>query len=959
MPTAKHDPQQPVYLRVGTWNPDNPRSTNYALGEVEAGLSVYELTPAGEPITPAESEWAEIDKHERLASGEPKFVVQGVLVGEGHDGEPLLQEVVVVGKWRGRDFNPDPRWTKGEGGKFTGSEAGQGGESGTYGFVSPNVKNLSIEQAAGKLGASSKRTRALAQVAHDINQRLGLRARNSSVIGAWADGAENSMLFQMAGDDPELERVALAMQGYIADQKAVLHFRPHADGKEWMARFSMRGDSPAIHRDLSTRGIAFHTLRPTSEGTVVYVYGDNQDLLEKVGAAARAHSAKFAVALGTGEFIGTKLDTGSDRQQRDDARRAYAEVIHASRRRGVGHIWEELRDRWAARLSQLQDQVQQALDDVSGPFEEKSGSWLKDPETGELIGSTSREGGGGGGESAAPARGVRAAAAPAAAAAPGARTAPRARGHLPVKENAPAGPSVPAAAEQTAPKEKLTGTNEAAHPAKISPSHTETELKIANSEAEYVPANVEQMTRSNTAGRSPFVANAKLFQNPLSYPMLQPAEVVDLLRREGETEADHAVRNAHHLVRTFIDRAKENMRFLLDRATSAQRGAIHWYRGANSMVHAAARAYGKHHAAIAGVFAALSPNKDWDENVYIAQSLLDIFHNQQETAWSDHMNQTALLIFNKPDHVDKVNFIRGTTIKELLTPSARQTADWEKAKVSREELIGMWVRVYEETYGDPNQPLVKGEVKIKDKKAPWLNGIQHERGFKAFKPDGTMGEWRLNQDGVTKGKVTQQSIAAMGDAVEALLSEGDRSIISTAMGTRHKVRSFYNNIVDPEGTDGDVTIDTHAISAVFLHWKPPAAVAHGLASNPGRADQPEGWETSASNDGVGSYGTYGIIADAYRELAAEEGLLPNELQALIWIIKKEAFDDMADVAKTGIDEAWRRFNVGEQTLEQTQDTLWDIVEVDQARKADKATASRAAYQRKLERAKAKAAKEKQ
>ena len=101
MPTRQRDPSRPVYLRIGTWNPADPRSHNYAVGDIEAGLSVYDLDDAGQPIVPDEAEWAEVDLRERLRSNEPKFLVQGEVCGQGHDGEALLSDPVVVDMWHG------------------------------------------------------------------------------------------------------------------------------------------------------------------------------------------------------------------------------------------------------------------------------------------------------------------------------------------------------------------------------------------------------------------------------------------------------------------------------------------------------------------------------------------------------------------------------------------------------------------------------------------------------------------------------------------------------------------------------------------------------------------------------------------------------------------------------------------------------------------------------------------
>jgi hypothetical protein len=95
---SPRDPARPVYLRLGDWHASET-SRNYALGETEPGVSVYDLDSAGQPIVPEESEWAAVDFAERVASNDPAYLVQGDLVGEGHDGEPLLRCLTIVGHW--------------------------------------------------------------------------------------------------------------------------------------------------------------------------------------------------------------------------------------------------------------------------------------------------------------------------------------------------------------------------------------------------------------------------------------------------------------------------------------------------------------------------------------------------------------------------------------------------------------------------------------------------------------------------------------------------------------------------------------------------------------------------------------------------------------------------------------------------------------------------------------------
>ena len=100
MPAKKLNPSKPVFLRVGDWNVSNPKSWNHARGKREKGLSVYALDDSGKPIIPDVGEWADVDFHQRMRSEEPKYLVQGrVLKTMGHDGEPLLSGVYVVGEW--------------------------------------------------------------------------------------------------------------------------------------------------------------------------------------------------------------------------------------------------------------------------------------------------------------------------------------------------------------------------------------------------------------------------------------------------------------------------------------------------------------------------------------------------------------------------------------------------------------------------------------------------------------------------------------------------------------------------------------------------------------------------------------------------------------------------------------------------------------------------------------------
>lgn len=80
-----------------------------------------------------------------------------------------------------------------------------------------------------------------------------------------------------------------------------------------------------------------------------------------------------------------------------------------------------------------------------------------------------------------------------------------------------------------------------------------------------------------------------------------------------------------------------------------------------------------------------------------------------------------------------------------------------------------------------------------------------------------------------------------------------------------KVRSFYDNILDPEGSR-EVTVDTHMIRALANDVTLPEKTAAGVFK---------------------SAGQYSALREIVRDVAAEEGITPNQLQAVAWVAWQE------------------------------------------------------------------------
>lgn len=132
-------------------------------------------------------------------------------------------------------------------------------------------------------------------------------------------------------------------------------------------------------------------------------------------------------------------------------------------------------------------------------------------------------------------------------------------------------------------------------------------------------------------------------------------------------------------------------------------------------------------------------------------------------------------------------------------------------------------------------------------------------------------------EGLTNGILT-----IAGKPKKAQLSMGAQNVakaIDIYRGTEpdktlsgHKVRSFFNNISDPEDLQGhnDVTVDTHMVSA--------ATGYRVTASGATIKKMFEAGGAVAAN----VKGAYALFADAIREVAKEKGVTPDQAQAIIW-----------------------------------------------------------------------------
>jgi hypothetical protein len=285
------------------------------------------------------------------------------------------------------------------------------------------------------------------------------------------------------------------------------------------------------------------------------------------------------------------------------------------------------------------------------------------------------------------------------------------------------------------------------------------------------------------------------------------------------------------ILKKAVSHYKNNLVALYNAIPESIRGiSKQWYESAHDLSKKFSEQYGVSHPQAAAVIAALSPNNPWDNNVGMAQRLMHTWKNDTGRIWDEKMDEKLSSIRNakttKPEFRAYLDSIRGKTYDQLQGETDAETA----------AMKGLWLRMVDQAYGSPEIPV--------------------------YAPDGTI---RGSQ------KITWGPYDAVAKAVK-ILDDGDIETINHLMGNGHKIRNFYNNIINPWSDRGHVTIDTHAVGAA--HWKPfsqnDTEVAHNFGgSTPGVP-------------GAGLAGTYPIYDEAYKQAAKEVGVSPRELQSITW-----------------------------------------------------------------------------
>jgi hypothetical protein len=345
-------------------------------------------------------------------------------------------------------------------------------------------------------------------------------------------------------------------------------------------------------------------------------------------------------------------------------------------------------------------------------------------------------------------------------------------------------------------------------------------------------------------------------------------KMADKVRGYDGVKVPANIKDPAKVLSKFQDHVADNLRWIWNQVPKeTQEANARWYESANQIAKDISEQHGMEPRQGAGVIASMSPQKDWDMNVSLAHRIADIHHLQGATLMTPEMEAKGVQLGMKSDD-----------LKELLGDIKDKTYDQLTDPVEK----AAWARIFDETYSP--------------------------RDFSKIDP-GT-GEpigLRTNKDG-SPSKVAWGSLNEGAKAV-SIMQDGSRENISKQLGGAHKVRNFYNNIIDPSNTQ-DVTIDTHAVAAA--HMQPFSGNSAEVAEN---------FSGSGSN-ATGVSGTYPLYADAYRQVAKEMGIKPRELQSVVWEWARNKFQNFkTEKGLAFAKEQWALSKAGKITADQARESI--------------------------------------
>jgi len=379
------------------------------------------------------------------------------------------------------------------------------------------------------------------------------------------------------------------------------------------------------------------------------------------------------------------------------------------------------------------------------------------------------------------------------------------------------------------------------------------------------------------------------------------------------------VEEAQEVYDVFVREVADNLKFLMDEFNPEFRDvSTLWYDGANILAQNLAKQYSISTEQAAAMIASLSPQKDWYQNVRLAEMVMMAFDENPEM--SKKMVDKQKLINIEGEKSDKSKIKKAEKEYETAlanysaTPSKENRLAVKEAKDNvkkRKDALAKKIVVGKKLIEKLNSLVGKKMNNApKDMKAYYArlwNEINTTKDYDVLRPDGVVigPAYKLNG---TKAKVAWGSYGEIGKAV-AIYLDGSQENITRTLGEMHKIRNFNNNIIDPMSKDNDVTMDTHAIAAALL-----------MALSGKSKQVTQNFGTGTSNSGaLGIKGLYYAYAEAYILAAKEVGLLPRQVQSITWEAVRGLFTDTYKNNKENvkkINDIWSDYSNGKLSIDE-------------------------------------------